>query len=306
MLTLLSHVRARLQKQCYSNQAMMSFFNKTHCKECDTAYDSAAQECPECGSRNSIPESLSFKNMTPLGPIKELIVFFVGWLGFQILAFLIQSIYLSFFTATNGPFPDIESLTTAFQNYLNNGAIGPIFFITYGALFVIMALIIWKDWPRLVKRFSIGLSYYGVLIGIAVILFDILWGVVVTQCGFSSNQNQQNVSKIATSYPFLSILMIGIIGPFCEEMAYRVGLFGVLKRVNTYVAYIVGSLIFAFIHFDLTQIGSASEWINFPPYFISGLALSFAYDRFGLAGSLFAHWTNNIYAMIGIIATQGK
>jgi membrane protease YdiL (CAAX protease family) len=111
------------------------------------------------------------------------------------------------------------------------------------------------------------------------------------------------------SFPALSILFFGLIGPIVEEITYRVGLFGLAKRVNRVFAYIIVPIVFGFIHFDFESIGTdrfLNEIFNMPTYILGGLALAFLYDRFGFAASTTTHILNNLWATIASLIPSGK
>ena len=103
-----------------------------------------------------------------------------------------------------------------------------------------------------------------------------------------------------TIYPFISLIFLGVIGPICEELTYRVGLFSVLKKPK-WLAYVIGTLVFALAHFSFTSTNIINELVNLPVYIVSGFALCLAYDKFGLAASLTAHTVNNIYSVSMVI-----
>ena len=147
----------------------------------------------------------------------------------------------------------------------------------------------------------------GFIFVIVIYAFDILYGMLISKyTGGESNQNQNNVVSILTAYPALSIIILGLVGPFCEECTYRLGLFNVLKRWNSAIAYILSALIFGAIHFNWQNIGSAIEWLNLPPYIVSGLLFALAYDKFGFGASYLAHALNNtISCTLSIISSKG-
>ena len=109
------------------------------------------------------------------------------------------------------------------------------------------------------------------------------------------------MESVVSSYPAFSIIVLGIIGPICEEIGYRLGLFDLLKRCHIALAYVATALVFGFIHFDFTQISSITEWINLPNYLISGAILCLTYDRFGFGASVLAHVFNNVLAIVLIL-----
>ena len=97
-------------------------------------------------------------------------------------------------------------------------------------------------------------------------------------------------------------MITGIIGPICEEFAYRVGLFNLGMRINRLTAYLFATVVFGLIH--MHDFASVNEWLNFPSYLIAGGILAFTYDRFGLSASITAHVVNNLYAVILTLIAQ--
>ena len=179
-------------------------------------------------------------------------------------------------------------------------------FVTYSILFAILAGLIVLDIPKLLyklknwKHYLIGLGF-----GVGIILFDIFYTTIVSSFyTFSVNQNEQGIRSIVAVYPIASIFIFGIIGPVCEELTYRVGLFSAINKKNKIVAYIVTILVFGFIHFsfkfdDPKKI--IDELVCLPMYLASGFLLTFAYDKFGFPCSTVAHITNNLWSVLGQI-----
>ena len=70
--------------------------------------------------------------------------------------------------------------------------------------------------------------------------------------------NEEGVRGIVDQFPVLSLIVLGVLGPACEELAYRSGAFNLLRRWNRVVAYIVVGILFGFIHFRPT----AETWVS--------------------------------------------
>ena len=180
-------------------------------------------------------------------------------------------------------------------------------FVTYGALFLSLFGIIVLDLPKKVselkdyKKYLIGLAF-----GVGVIVFEILYSNFINLFYQSSvNQNETGIRSITSLYPISSLLMFGIVGPICEELTYRVGLFGAIRKFNKVIAYIATIIVFGFMHFGFTASNMIDELVNLPVYLVSGAALCFAYDRFGLITSTSAHISNNLFALIvNILVTR--
>ena len=131
------------------------------------------------------------------------------------------------------------------------------------------------------------------------ILINIILTLVYPQIGQGGNQT--GIVNLTHAYPVFAILIFGIVGPICEEFAYRVGLFTFLRRINRVVAYIATGLIFALIHFDYTSSDLISEFLLIFTYLWAGISLSFTYEIGGVAASTTAHILNNVYSLIMIL-----
>ena len=240
----------------------------------------------------SEPEASKYGNrMIPA--VKQLVVFIVGWIGFQALAATIQ-IVMGVIGKAQGY--DVEEyLSTVSSSMIVNAA-------AYLGLLIAIVAIINFDIVKLFKSFKNWQSYVaGVVCLISIFVFDYIWGTVLELLPISSsdNINESSLQKITDVYPIASFIIFGLIGPICEEFTYRVGLFSFFKRINKWVAYVVTIIIFAFIHFNFSTDADVllNEVLNLPFYMFAAFAFSFTYDKFGLAGSLTAHVANNFISL---------
>lgn len=238
------------------------------------------------------PEPSKYGNrMIPA--VKQLIVFLVGWVGFQMLAATIQ-IVIGVVARYQGY--DIEEyLSTLQSSIIVNSA-------AYLGLLIAIVAIINFDITKLFSSFKNWQSYVaGLGCLLAIFAFDFLWGTVLELLPITStdNINETSLQTMRDVYPIASLVIFGLVGPICEEFTYRVGLFSFFKRINKWVAYVVTIIIFAFIHFNfsLNPTTLINELLNLPLYMFAAFAFSFTYDKFGLAGSLSAHITNNIISL---------
>ncbi|MCR4562090.1 MAG: CPBP family intramembrane metalloprotease [Bacilli bacterium] len=292
---------------------MKEYFKRQQCDKCGKEHDSALTECPNCGAPSGRdPLTDPFKNMTPLGYKREILFFAIGLFGIQLIAAIVQIIALTIakegyiiagFTGA--------SLSAAMQEFTNSGLYYTIVEVfAYLTCFLIIIALLDSDFWRLMRRFKDKRVLLGLAIGVGNILFAILYIRLISLGGFgSSNDNQDALNKIIKEAPLLSVIIFGLVGPFCEEVAYRVGLFGFLKRINTWFAYGVSALIFGLIHMQLIGVSSNGIYFNFsvqnlitlPIYLVGGISLSLAYDKFGFGAALLAHMTNNLYNVIATI-----
>ena len=172
-----------------------------------------------------------------------------------------------------------------------------------------MIAIIVVDLPKLLYHFKKWKPYvFGLAGAIAIVLFEIAYTNILNLFyKYQSSGNEEGIRSIVLAFPVASVFMLGIVGPICEELAYRVGLFASISKYRKWLAYVVTSLVFGAIHIVGSLITGASVWnelANLPVYVIAGLAFSFLYDKWGFASSTTAHICNNLYAVLATIISN--
>ena len=234
---------------------------------------------------------------SPMLPaVKQIILFAVGWLGFQVFATSIQLVATSFIKLSG-----ITILSQGFSMVINS--------ICYIGLIIALALIANKDLLKLVPSFKQWQSYIAGLICFAsIIVFSMTYGSIieylkeieVIKIPTGDNANQTAIVSLEKLFPFTSLIVFGFIGPICEELTYRTGLFSLLRRKNKFLAYFVTIILFAFIHFNYSNDTATllNELLQLPHYMFAAFAFSFTYDKFGFAGSVSAHITNNVFSLL--------
>ena len=266
-------------------------FKKTECDHCKNEYDETFSECPYCHAPN---ESLdpNFKNIQMMSWPKQAGLFAMGLGGFELLGILISLI----FSATG-----LAKLETALVNMLLNT-------IAYTVLFVCLLLIANKDLIKIGKSFKSWMPYVaGACCFGFIIVTGIIYSYILNAAGVKiiNNDNQQSIDVTTRNFTLTSMIIFGIVGPICEELTYRVGLFSFLKRISKWLAYPAAILVFALIHFNFTATSLTNELFNLPYYILAGFALTFTYDKFGFAGSTVAHILNNIISLIPAAVALG-
>lgn len=286
---------------------------KKKCPYCGLLIDSDMEKCPYCGNfmpkeepikqekpkiiindnpKNKNKDFLKFYERRDVSNKKEIAFFLINLIGLQAFAFFIQ-----LFTNALNPFFMISTYGSGILN-----------FSLYLILFGIFAVISLDDYKTLFSKFFKGRTYlYGISYGFLVIVLNALYSMIVSTLypGYTSNQNENSIESIVAIFPALSLLVFGFIGPICEEMGYRVGLFSLIRKKNRILAYVLTSIVFGFIHFNFTSSNMAIEFINLPSYMISGILFCYIYDKEGVETSMVAHITNNVFAiMMTIISTN--
>ena len=258
-------------------------FKKVNCKHCNEMYDETFDECPNC---HAINEDLdpSFKNLTMIPWYKQISLFAMGLGGFELLGFIIVTIlYASGLADKNAALADILLQTLA-----------------YCLTIVSLILILYKDNIKLTKSFKNWRNYVGGILCIGLLLvFNYIYAIILylSNVQIAPPSNQDAIDSMVKTFPLVTAIVIVILGPVSEEITYRVGLFSFLSRISKWLAYPLTALVFSLIHMHFTPQNYVNELINLPLYFVPGLILCFAYDKFGFAGSLTAHLGNNLISM---------
>jgi membrane protease YdiL (CAAX protease family) len=291
---------------CYSWPMRKQFFSSSRCGQCGKSYDPTLQYCPSCGDKNPESGNERYKNFLHVGYVKEITFILLGLAGLNVIALFAQLLSILAYRPE-----DKTAFVYTGQSLFFTYA------IAYPLLFLLMALVLWKDWRKVGDCFKKWKPYIGGIIGYAAImLFSIVYSLII-QAIFSSiglalpsdNANQTNVINMVLESPVACVFIIGIIGPFSEELCYRVGLFGLASRLGKWAGYLAGILIFALIHFDTsaltTQEGAITELVSLPNYLFSGACLCFLYDKLGLSASFTAHLINNVTSIVQIIVEYG-
>ncbi|MDO5330341.1 MAG: type II CAAX endopeptidase family protein [Bacillota bacterium] len=279
---------------------MKTYFHRTTCAECGESYDSTMSGCPHCHARNAeLGESTRFRNDLHVDWIYNIAFLLVGLIGFQIIGTIVQ-LFIS-------PYYQSGALSENEANMMVNG-------IAYGFLFVVLALMVYfsRSWREYLRSYC-SLKTWGVAVlgFLGLLAASVIWNLIKQLLVESSgdNANQSTIVDLVKLFPAASVLVFGILGPLCEEITYRSGLFSLLKRVNRPFAYIVSAFIFGSIHFDWSCLANISEnysnflneLVNLPDYIFAGVILAFVYDRWGIGASSGAHAFNNLYSVIGIM-----
>ena len=212
---------------------------------------------------------------------KRICLFVVGLGGLYLISF-----FVSIFVILANPPEDLRDPIVTLR--------------TYGILFLGLIAFVIFDIPKFLPDFKKWKPYvFGLAAGVAIILFDMFYTSFVSMFyTYSVGDNEKGIRSIIELYPIAAIIILGIVGPLCEELTYRVGLFGALRKWHRVPAYIISVLIFGLIHFNALSANIYDELVNLPVYTLSGLALAFVYDKWGFASSATAHITNNLYAII--------
>ena len=266
-------------------------FKSIKCPNCDTYHDPTLQKCPSCHKDNELfrinrlPKRVLF-----LHPYAQIGLFLVGfaYVGMR-LAELLFSVFLS----------SIPSDNKLFQTTLT-------LMLTYSTMFIALgAIVLLTRKKELNSKFTSGTDYiYGVAYAVTLVCVGTIISALISLIyRAGDNVNQTTAIDIAKNYPIPAFFLFAFLGPICEELTYRVGLYSFFRRINKYLAFAVTAIIFAFIHFNFDAENMLDELWSIPMYIVSGFVLTLAYEHRGPACSMTAHVLYNMFAFV-LILTQ--
>ena len=264
-------------------------FRNTKCPNCEAYHDPTLKECPKCNKSNELYKLNRVpKRVTFMHPVAQVAMFLIG---FAYVGMLLTEIIFAFF---------IRGMDIEDANYRS----ALLLTFTYLAMFAgLISVPLFTRRKLFLSKFTNGIDYiYGIAFAVTVIaagtLVNALTSLVHTP---ADNVNQTAVVSIATNYPLIGIFIMGLVGPICEELTYRVGLYSFLRRINKYLAFAVTTIIFAFIHFNFDATDIVNELWSLPSYLLAGFILTLAYEHRGPACSMTAHVLYNVFAFLVIL-----
>lgn len=223
---------------------------------------------------------------------------------------LIISMFLFFFT-TSLIFYITSLIINFFRISISSSFIGTfeylLRFFSQTTLMICLILLYRKDFSNDFKKFTknfweIGdkvISYWTIgliIMGLSNILIGIFTPV-------KQAANEEGVQVIIKTIPFLSFILIGIIGPICEELVFRKAFKEVFK--NRIVFILTSGLVFGSMHV-IFHISSLYDYLYLIPYCSLGMAFAaICYDTDNIWSSIFAHvMHNSILTIVSIISSS--
>ena len=169
--------------------------------------------------------------------------------------------------------------------------------------FITLALLVLLHRKRLVKDFrkfsnkasdslSLGVKTYLIALFFMAISNLIINNYIVN--GIAANE--AGVEAVVGRFPYFTLIGIIMIGPFTEEMIFRLGYYDNFKSKKAY--YIVSTLLFAGMHV-LNGMSSYIELLYFIPYGIMAYALCRILDKSdNIFTSTIIHTMHNMITII--------
>jgi len=284
---------------------MKNLFRKTNCETCGKSYDPTSPACPYCGEKGPyFNEAEQFANHIHCGWVRNLVFFLIGFAGFQIAGLLVSIVIEIAIVAQNPGASESELSILIAQFSESAGGSLIVNFVAYAITIAALLSVLWPYLKDVGVYFKKGKTYgYGFLFAGVLLAFSYIWAVI-SYCinpDATVSANQDTINAIVVGYPLASLILFGFLGPISEEIAYRLGLFSLLKRWNKVAAYIIAPLIFGLIHFGWTSIGTDAvfnELLNIPDYIFAGFVLCYVYDKYGIGASTVAHIGNNVTGIL--------
>ena len=179
-------------------------------------------------------------------------------------------------------------------------------YICYSIIFAAYLAVIIFDIPKAGKILKRWEPYVvGLAFGITILILDNAYiNLINLFYPATTSGNEEAIRKAIDAYPVASIFIFGLVGPMCEELAYRSGLFGLLRKWRRLPAYLITAIIFGLIHFQYTSTDLVREFLFLPSYIVPGVLFCAAYDLYGLPCSYTAHAFNNLFAVVGYLVTK--
>ena len=262
----------------------MLFRNKK-CPNCETYYEPTLEKCPGCHKTNELYLNREITNkIVFMHPIAQIGMFLAG---FALAGMLVGELIISNFVVLI-PGDDVLKQTLL------------LLFTYLSMLGGLAAIVLTTRRKHFFSKYKRGLDYvYGIGYAITIVLVSMIIGAIITIFHTpADNNNQAAAVAVAKNYPIIAFFLLGFLGPICEELTYRVGLYSFFRRINKYLAFGVTIVVFALIHFDFGAEDIINELWSLPSYLISGFILTLAYDHRGPACSMTAHVLYNIFAFL--------
>ncbi len=230
---------------------------------------------------------------------QHIIYFVIGFFGSYVFVLVASSLLQIFMKSTDSKFDALAM------------------FVTYLLLTIATVAGLMYETPlhkTILKQFKQKQQLYdGVIFGLALIGGTITINLIMNLFGLligikpDINENEQAIRKFTENLPYISGITTVLLAPICEEVAYRLGVFGGLYRRNRVLAYLAGSLVFGILHTNFNATNLAAEFLNFPSYLFAGAFLCYAFERKGsLSTVIIAHSLNNLVSFISMMTPSAS
>ena len=123
--------------------------------------------------------------------------------------------------------------------------------------------------------------------------------IVNTVIGFADNPNNNAIMETTGTNIKVLAAMTVIMAPFVEELIFRAGVFGMLRRKNRVAAYAASVLLFSLYHVISYAIVDPSNWLYILQYIPVSFLLCRIYERTRtIWSSILFHMLVNLLAVL--------
>ncbi|MBR5094571.1 MAG: CPBP family intramembrane metalloprotease [Oscillospiraceae bacterium] len=133
-------------------------------------------------------------------------------------------------------------------------------------------------------------------------------GLVVQLIAPGSNPNNDAVMELAGQAGWKVTVMTVFLAPVLEELIFRAGIFGSIRRKSRILAYIVCILLFSVYHVWGYAINDPTAWVYLLQYLPMSFLLCFCYEKtqciwtsvlFHMANNAFSLWVLSLQSQLG-------
>lgn len=181
-------------------------------------------------------------------------------------------------------------------------------FICYSIGGVYMVLTQWsflkRDFYTLCDNISRTLVEVGISYGL-MLCFNFFIALGLTLMNSATNPNNAAVMDFSVQNSRATAAMAIYIAPIVEELIFRAGIFGFLRRYNRTAAYLFSIIAFSVYHVWSFAIADPTNWIYIIQYIPVTILLCRCYERTNsIWGSIFFHMLVNGMAIRALNALQ--
>lgn len=123
-------------------------------------------------------------------------------------------------------------------------------------------------------------------------------GLILSSFGQAANPNNASVMQMVDTNQGMTSAMTIFLAPLVEEMLFRAGIFGTLRRSSRALAYVLSILLFSVYHVWSYAALDARNWIYIISYIPASYVLCRCYERSNtIWASIFLHMGINAIAI---------
>ena len=120
------------------------------------------------------------------------------------------------------------------------------------------------------------------------------------------NPNNQALLSLARSERRAIIAVTALLAPVLEELIFRGGVFGLVRRKSRAAAYVLCVLLFAVYHTWQYALADPRNWLYLIQYLPAGFFLCRAYDKTECIWTgIFLHMLNNGVSLLALMLLEG-